>query len=117
MFDGAQAFSECHMLVVGQFWSTKYQHRMLIHAGVNGRRVVRAQRPAKINARDFARKAAADLFDAKGHVPGFPYDGEAESLEAIARLRKVGPTVLGSWGTKNLEERRNVHCPERYSRD
>jgi hypothetical protein len=67
LLDRAQREGEGHLLLEGHRPAVEDEHRVAIHARVNGGRVLRRQRRGEVDAVDLAGEAGTDLSDRDGH--------------------------------------------------
>src|SRR5215813_4894603 len=65
--DRAQTLGEGQLLLVAKILIVENQHRIAVHARMDGLDIRRRQRLGQINAIDVSDKAGADLADGKGH--------------------------------------------------
>ena len=67
VLERAEVERERHLLLVGEVLVVEHQHGILVHAGLDGRHVLRRQRLAHIDARNLAEKKRMKLADRDRH--------------------------------------------------
>ena len=72
VLDVAETLREGELLLVVDVLVVKDQHRVLVHAGVDGVGIGLGQRLRYVDAVDLACEAGADLADRDGHLLGLP---------------------------------------------
>ena len=67
VLDLAQATREGQLLLVVELLVVEDQHGVTVHAGVDGRDLVRGERPGQVETIDFRGEARPDLAKGDGH--------------------------------------------------